>query len=54
MILAPKFSEFIAFCILSFIHNKLFDVLYLFIYCALCIRKFCVRAIVQGFPGASL
>jgi hypothetical protein len=32
MILAPKFSEFIALSILAFIHYKLFVALYLFVY----------------------
>jgi hypothetical protein len=54
MILAPNFSEFISLSILALIHNKLFDSLYLFVYCVPCVRKFCARAAVQGFLGASL
>jgi hypothetical protein len=53
VILAPKFSEFTALSILAFIHNKLFAALYLFVYCVLCIRKFCAGAAVRGFPGVS-
>jgi hypothetical protein len=54
VILASKFSEFVTLSILAFIHNKLVATLYLLIYFVLCIRKFCARDTVQGFPGASL
>jgi hypothetical protein len=54
MILAPKFSEFIALSILAFIHNILFAALYLFVYCVLCVMKFRAGAAIQGFLGASL
>jgi hypothetical protein len=54
VILAPKFSKFIALSILAFIHNKLVAALYLHVYCVLCIRKLRARAVVRGFPGASL
>jgi hypothetical protein len=46
MILAPKFSEFIALYILALIHNKLVVTLYLLVYCVLYVRKFCARTTV--------
>jgi small basic protein len=48
MILAPKFSEFIALSILAFIHNKLVTALYLLVYCVLCVRKFHAGAAIRG------
>jgi hypothetical protein len=49
MILAPKFSEFIALSILAFIQNKLFAALYLFVYCVLVLGNFVPEPLFEDF-----
>lgn len=49
MILASKFSEFITLSILAFIHNKLFPVLYLFVYCVLAFVNFVLEPLFKDF-----